>query len=786
MKKRLLSMLLALVMLFAMIPMAMAEEEPAPEQPEPGVSEEIIIEEPEPADNEEIVSEEPEPADNEEIVPEEPEPADNEEVVPEEPAVDPEPELSPRAPGDLAVDEANFPNADFRSWIIANLPVSGDEISGYYMTEAQVNAVTAIDVSYLNIYSLEGIELFPKLAHLDCGYTKITSLNVSANTELVYLSCPGNQLAALDVSKNAKLQYLGCTNNKLTKLDLHANTQLVEVYCASNQLTNLQINSCTALDTLECNDNQLSALDVGSCTALKYLKCSGNKLTALDVSKNTKLTNLNCNKNQLTALDVSKNTNLVDLSCNENKLTKLDVSKNTALTWLSCAKNQLTALDVSNLTALNYLYCNGNHLTTLDLSKIAHFADCTTKEQMIVNQKGVVKDSKYTFDMTKVVPKTLLAKVKLSNASYKLNTETGVVTFPSEVTFFDYTFDTGYAYTDPWEEDFALMQVSVYLTFEGEAFKPTVEWNKNDVKFNGSTPYVVYNGKTHKPRFVVKDNDGKVIDSKNYTYTYQENKNPGTAYLIITFIKNGYSGVHQAFFKIYLPASKSLKVENTVEGIKLSWAKVQGAAGYVIYRRAWNLSSSSWTAFDRWWNVKGNGTTTWVDGSDSGHKVYAATRYQYGVKAYFEKRYDPVSCTYIGGPENIPSGNYNLGLVSPLKATIRVTPRKLTSVTPGSKQLTVKWEGSKYFTGYQVQIATNSSFTHNDKKIKIENSKTTEVTIINLKSSTTYYVRVRSYHVFEGKTYYGGWSNVMSTKTKKEMTMPDNLPQTQLVVSFTD
>ena len=129
-------------------------------------------------------------------------------------------------------------------------------------------------------------------------------------------------------------------------------------------------------------------------------------------------------------------------------------------------------------------------------------------------------------------------------------------------------------------------------------------------------------------------------------------------------------------------------------------------------------------------------------------KVYAGTRYQYGVKAY---------------PKD-PKDNYNLGLVGPLKTTVRITTRTLNSVTGGTKQLTAQWTGSSNFTGYQVQIATNSAFTQNVQTVTIGNPKTYQTTIKNLKAATTYYVRVRSYQVFEGVTYYGGWSNVKSAK----------------------
>ena len=40
-----------------------------------------------------------------------------------------------------------------------------------------------------------------------------------------------------------------------------------------------------------------------------------------------------------------------------------------------------------------------------------------------------------------------------------------------------------------------------------------------------------------------------------------------------------------------------------------------------------------------------------------------------------------------------------------------------------------------------------------------------EKTFTGLKTRTTYYARVRSYHEFEGFTYYGQWSNVLNAKT---------------------
>ena len=282
----------------------------------------------------------------------------------------------------------------------------------------------------------------------------------------------------------------------------------------------------------------------------------------------------------------------------------------------------------------------------------------------------------------------------------------------------------------------------------------SVIWNENDVAFKGSTAYVIADGKEQTPGFTVKDSDGNIIDSKYYNYSYLENINAGTGYVNVTF-KVDYKGTCRGVFKIYLPPTTTTTVENVSNGIKLTWSKVTGADGYVIYRRAWSSTTGGWTDFVRWNN------TTALNWTDT--KVYAGTRYQYGIKAYFNKRTDPVTGTQIGG--NV-GDNYNLGEVGPLKTTVRITTRTLNSVTAGTKQMTVKWAASGLFTGYQIQYATNSAFTQNAVAIKITNPKTASTVIKSLTSGKTYYVRIRSYHVFNGVTYFGGWSNVLSCKVK--------------------
>ncbi len=216
--------------------------------------------------------------------------------------------LSGRAFADVAVNKANFPDAAFRSYIRSKF--------GTTLTTSTIAAIKELDVSESGIYSLSGIEYFTALENLDCS------------------------------------------NNKLTTLDLSRNTELLNLYCNDNKLTTLDLSSNTKLTRVDCFSNQLTSLNVSKNTALKHLDCINNRLTTLDVSNNIELDNLNCLNNQLTTLDVSNNHALRYLICGNNQLKTLDLSNNTGLYALNCKNNQLQPFSLSRLTKLNYLECD--------------------------------------------------------------------------------------------------------------------------------------------------------------------------------------------------------------------------------------------------------------------------------------------------------------------------------------------------------------------------------------------------------------------------------------------
>ena len=251
------------------------------------------------------------------------------------------------AAGYVEINETNFPDAKFRSFVKENLDKNKDDI----LDAMEIAAVKMIEANKMGIKSLEGVGFFTALETLKCWDNELTGLDLSKNTALKELQCSNSKLQSLDLRQNTNLTQLYCGRNPLTTLDLSKNAKLKVLNCSGfanrrTKLTELDLSQNTALESLDCSINELKQLNVSGCTALKMLSCSSNQLTALDVSKNTNLIELECSSNLLAVLDVSNNPKLKDLSCGKNRLTVLDLSQNSELEILSCRKNGLTSLDL--------------------------------------------------------------------------------------------------------------------------------------------------------------------------------------------------------------------------------------------------------------------------------------------------------------------------------------------------------------------------------------------------------------------------------------------------------
>ena len=255
----------------------------------------------------------------------------------------------------IAIDEANFPDANFRAWLLSQ-SVGEDS----KLTKEEITSIVSMDLKELSIQNLKGIEHFTALKGLRCSNNQLTTIDVTNLKKLERLDCYNNQLTALDISQNTVLNMLLCYNNQLTALDVSKNTALKTIVCYSNKLTTLDAANCTLLENFRCQENQLTSLIVPNSTALTYLSCRDNQLTSLDVTKNTALKVLLCHGNKLTTLNVNTLHALDTLYCYNNQLSALDLSGCPALTRLSCYNNKLTTLDLTNNPLVNYVRCENN------------------------------------------------------------------------------------------------------------------------------------------------------------------------------------------------------------------------------------------------------------------------------------------------------------------------------------------------------------------------------------------------------------------------------------------
>ena len=286
---------------------------------------------------------------------------------------------------DVTINATNFPDANFRSYLLSEYPVG-------YITTAQLNARDTLYLYNKGISNMKGVEHFTELTYLMCYQNNLTTIDVSANTKLTYLNLGYNKLTSINVTSNTALEQLYLQNNLLTSVSVsshsnlrtlwvHENPNLTGLYCWRDALTNVSVTGCTALKQLKIynNYNLTSISGLADCTALTWLDVEDTSfgdltavksMTSLEtlLAGNTKITTLETSHSgSLTNLQVGGDTRLTELSCYSENLTTLKVTGCTALATLKCYYNaNLTGITgLADCTALTYLDCEDCAITDL-------------------------------------------------------------------------------------------------------------------------------------------------------------------------------------------------------------------------------------------------------------------------------------------------------------------------------------------------------------------------------------------------------------------------------------
>lgn len=216
-----------------------------------------------------------------------------------------------------------------------------------------------------------------------------------------------------------------------------------------------------------------------------------------------------------------------------------------------------------------------------------------------------------------------------------------------------------------------------------------------------------------------------------------------------TYEKDGYTGdtyckkcskrlsLGHTIDRKILKTPKISSVENVSSGLKVKWLKTKDAKGYYVYK---NVSGK----YKKIATIKKGTTTSYTDKS---------------VKNSTGKSYSYKVCAYYGKATSNFSG---------VRTQTRVASAAIGNVkNTAKKTLNVNWKKVTKCKGYQIQYTQDKNFkkkvtTKSAKKQSQDSMKLTKLT-----KGKKYYVRVRSYTTYRGKTYYSAWSSVKSTTVKK-------------------
>ena len=92
---------------------------------------------------------------------------------------------------DIAINETNFPDKDFRE-LLLDKEANIDRNQDGKLSTWEIALVQDIDVYDMEIADLTGIEYFTELKYLDCAGNHLTSLDLSRNTKLAELDAENN------------------------------------------------------------------------------------------------------------------------------------------------------------------------------------------------------------------------------------------------------------------------------------------------------------------------------------------------------------------------------------------------------------------------------------------------------------------------------------------------------------------------------------------------------------------------------------------------------------------
>ena len=326
-----------------------------------------------------------------------------------------------------------------------------------------------------------------------------------------------------------------------------------------------------------------------------------------------------------------------------------------------------------------------------------------------------------------------------------------------------------------------------------------------------------YTGSAITQNPTVKVGGKTLVKGTDYTLSYANNINAGTATVTITG-KGTYASKKTVSFRINKAAcsitakaaatsvavgktttvsitgargSKSFKSSDTAVATVTSAGTVTARKVGTVQITATSAATSNYNAASKTVTIKvvpaatttltlANMTTgiklTWskVTGA-TGYRIY---REDTSGKTLIKKISGGSTLTYTDTAANTNGRKYRfyvyatagtgMSTLSKSRATYRLTKPAVSSVTnSAASKMTVKWGKNSTATGYTIQYSLSSSFASGNKTVTTTGASTVSKVIGSLTKGKTYYVRVRTYKTVDGAKFWSTWSASKSVKIIK-------------------
>ncbi len=251
-----------------------------------------------------------------------------------------------------------------------------------------------------------------------------------------------------------------------------------------------------------------------------------------------------------------------------------------------------------------------------------------------------------------------------------------------------------------------------------------------------------YDGNAKKPTVTVKNGSKTLKSGTNYTVTYKNNTNAGTASVTVAGTGN-YAGSVTKTFKINAASISKCTV---------------------------SLSQTSYT-------YDGNAKKPTVTVKNGSKTLKSGTDYSVTYKNNTSAGTATATITGKGNYTGSVSKNFTIKKGdSSTTTTISTKKPAATSITSlkssASGQMSVKWNKVSGVDGYALMYSMSPNFyayaSYDTKGFEIfPGDSSTSYTFSNMQKGKTYYVRLQTYQTINGKKTYSDWSSVKSVVIAK-------------------